>query len=82
MKYIDLIKYPTIGEVVFPDEPNEVYINRYALPRFRRNRQVLFDLVHTSDRVESTLPSWSDPQSLRRSQEPRLVLFPERKVAN
>lgn len=34
-KYIDLTKYPTIGEVIFPDEPNTVYVNRYALPRFR-----------------------------------------------
>ena len=34
-KCIDLREYPTIGEVIFPDEPNTVYVNRYALPRFR-----------------------------------------------
>lgn len=33
-KYIDLPEFPTIGEVIFPDEPNTVYVNRYALPRF------------------------------------------------
>lgn len=37
-KYIDLREYPTIGEVIFPEEPSTVYVNRYALPRFRTFR--------------------------------------------
>lgn len=35
---IELAKYPTIGEVVFPDEPNVVYRNKYVLPRFKHER--------------------------------------------
>lgn len=82
MMYIDLPKYPTIGEVVFSDEPDIVYINRYALPKFRRNRQVLFDLVHTSDLAESPSQRPSDRQSLRRSKESHLLSFPVRMVAD
>lgn len=35
---IELAKYPTIGEVVFPDEPNVVYRNKYALPSCKNDR--------------------------------------------
>lgn len=35
---IELAWYPTIGEVVFPDEPNVVYRNKYVLPRFKHER--------------------------------------------
>lgn len=35
---IELIEYPTIGEVVFPDEPNVVYRNKYVRPRFKHER--------------------------------------------
>ena len=35
---IELAKYPTIGEVVFPDEPNVVYWNKYALPSCKNDR--------------------------------------------
>lgn len=35
---IELAKYPTIGEVVFSDEPNVVYRNKYALPSCKNDR--------------------------------------------
>lgn len=78
MKYIDLEKYPTIGEVVFADDPEEVYINRYALPAFARNRQVLFALVHNPDRAENPAQSVIDQPLQRKSSECHLLQFPER----
>ncbi len=41
-KTIDLARYPTIGEIIFEDEPGTVYINRCALPMFRRYRVTLY----------------------------------------
>lgn len=38
MRYIDLVEYPTVGEIVFPDEPETIYINRFALPMCRHDR--------------------------------------------
>lgn len=35
---IKLAKYPTIGEIIFPDEPNVIYQNEYALPSCKHDR--------------------------------------------
>lgn len=75
MKYIDLIEYPTIGEVVFPDEPDIVYVNRYVLPRWRHNRIHLFGIVQSSNSIACPSESQSDQPSLHKSPELRLVSF-------
>ena len=51
---IELAWYPTIGEVVFPDEPNVVYRNKYALPRFKHERIYLLVPVEGNANAAST----------------------------
>ena len=76
MKYIDLPKYPTIGEIVFPDEPNTVYINRCALPICQQDRyyplQIVCNLGHGKNQSRQWL---NDPPLHRKSPELHLVSF-------
>lgn len=77
-KGIDLREYPSTGEVIFPDEPNTVYVNRYVLPRFRNFRITLEEEPDNAWNNSNTSRNNGDSSRHKPLQQGKILQFPQR----